>query len=62
MAFIKFNGKNYIYWPWSVEIFLRGKSFFDHLLYQVILSVASASDATSLDTSTTSATFVAWII
>lgn len=45
---IKFNGKNYIYWAWSVEVFLRGKWLFD-LLYVKPSTSTYVSDATSLD-------------
>lgn len=31
MTFVKLNGKNYVYWVWSVEVFLKGKCLYDHL-------------------------------
>jgi hypothetical protein len=31
MTCVKLNGKNYVYWARSVEIFLKGKGLYDHL-------------------------------
>jgi hypothetical protein len=31
MTSVKLNGKNYIYWARSVEVFLRGKGLYNHL-------------------------------
>jgi hypothetical protein len=55
----KFNGKKYIYWVHSVEIVLRGKGLFNHLLYDKALSSASVSDTTSSDGSNIIPTTVA---
>lgn len=32
MTSVKLNGKNYVYWSHSVEVFLRGKGLYSHLL------------------------------
>ena len=32
MTHVKLNGKNYIYWAWSVEVFLKGKDLFTCLI------------------------------
>ena len=31
MTLMKLNGKNYVYWSRSVEVYLRGKGLFSHL-------------------------------
>jgi hypothetical protein len=31
MTHVKLNGKNYVYWSRSVEIYLRGKGLYSHL-------------------------------
>jgi hypothetical protein len=31
MTSMKLNGKTYVYWAWSVKVFLKGKGLFDHL-------------------------------
>lgn len=59
MTSTKFNGKNYIYWALSVEIFLRGKGLFNHLLYDKASSSASISDTASSDGSNIIPTTVA---
>ena len=32
MTHVKLNGKNYIYWARSIEVFLKGKGLFTHLI------------------------------
>jgi hypothetical protein len=60
MTSINFNGKNYIYWARSVEIFLRGQGLSDHLSSNTpkssSITTAFARDMTSSDSSTTSIT------
>lgn len=43
MTFVRLNGKNYVYWSRSVEVFLEGKGLYDHLILDKPQNTSSTS-------------------